>query len=57
MQVQRSEDNLMKFIFSSSTFMWVPGIELRLPGLFGKRLYLLSHLASPENRLSVCYVK
>lgn len=28
----------------SSTCMWVPGIELMSPGLYGKCLYLLSHL-------------
>lgn len=30
--------------FSPSTFMSVPGIKLRSPGLFDKNLYLLSHL-------------
>lgn len=33
--------------FSPSTFVWVPGIELRLLGLQAKDLYLLSHFASP----------
>lgn len=34
--------------FSHSTFMWALGIKLRVPGMFGKCLYALNHLASPS---------
>lgn len=41
-------DNFMELVLSS-TFTRVPGIELRIPGLGDKHLYLLSHLASPQS--------
>lgn len=38
----------MGSLFSPSTFIRIPGILLRLPGLHGKHLYSLSHLAGPH---------
>lgn len=35
-------------LFSPSTFIRIPGILLRSPGLHGKHLYSLSHLAGPH---------
>lgn len=32
---------------SPSTFMWISGIEFRMPGLSGKHLYQFSHPAGP----------
>jgi hypothetical protein len=37
----------LKNQFSSATFTGVSGIEPRLPGLFSKCLYLLTHLTAP----------
>lgn len=38
----------LRSLFSSSAFRWVWGIKLRLPGLCGKCLYLLSHVVGPS---------
>lgn len=38
----------LRNLFSSSAFRWVWGIKLRLPGLCGKCLYLLSHVVGPS---------
>ena len=38
--------------FSSSTFSWVLGFKLGLPGLLGKCLYLLSYLTSTYEAVS-----
>lgn len=36
-----------------STFMWVPVIELGLPGLFDRCLQLLNHLASTKTEICI----
>lgn len=41
--------------FFSSTFLWVPGIELGSPGLRNKHLYTLSHL--PGSQSTFCLRK
>lgn len=43
-------------LFSSFTFVWAPGTELRSPGLHSKCCYLLSHLVSLK-AVSVVYTE
>lgn len=39
--------------FSSSTLMWIPGIELKSPGLHDRHLYLLSHFVGLDLRVFI----
>ena len=43
-----SEDQRTILWSSLHSWIWVPGIELRLSGLPGKRLYQLNHLTGPQ---------
>lgn len=60
MHIRGSQSTNLWSWFSPSTFMSVPGIKLRSPGLFDKNLYLLSHLpphktvAIPEAAMVYC---
>lgn len=42
----KSGDNFVELVISFYLYV-VPGIKLRLSGLYGKSFYLLCHLASP----------